>query len=41
MENACKRIHVHLVGPMIKYKSLVMELGYRYVELALNHTPDP
>ena len=41
MENACKRIHVHLVGSMVKYKSLVMEWGYRYIELALDHTPNP
>ena len=41
MEHASRRVHVHLVGAMAKYKSLVMELGYRYVELALDHTPDP
>lgn len=41
MEHACRRIHVHLVGSMAKYKSLVMELGYRYVELAIDNTPDP
>lgn len=41
VDHACRRVHVHLVGSMAKYKNLVMELGYRYVELALDHTPDP
>lgn len=41
VNHACRRVHVHLIGSMIKYKSLVMEWGYRYVELALDHTPDP
>lgn len=41
VDYACRRVHVHLVGSMTKYKSLVMELGYRYVELALDYTPDP